>query len=81
MKKVGSRKPLTVRGLRRKKCFCCKERPARFQWSACAINSYYIAVCEHCDIHLNMVMLTAIGVPDTHKRIKQYEERVKHYLQ
>lgn len=74
---IGRKKPYTTKGLKRILCACCKKQKARFQWTACAINSRYVPVCTDCDIHLNILLVTAFGTPNGPKLLKKYAEAVK----
>lgn len=78
MKQVGNKKPYTKKQIVKEKCYRC-GRPAKFQWSICANNNLYVAVCEECDYGLNSTVLNFMKFPKrmTEQLLKRYAKTLE----
>lgn len=68
------RKPYTVIGISRCKCFRCGAK-AMYQWQICADGNVYRPVCLKCDVELNEVVLKFMGFPDWEAKMESYKGR------
>ncbi len=66
------KKPYTQMGVKRKKCFRCKNK-AVHQWQICSDHNQYRTICLDCDIELNKMVLVWMGFPDWEEKITSYE--------
>ena len=58
---IGRKKPYTEIGIGRVPCARCGS-PSTQQWSICALNNYYLGVCDKCDLLLNEAVLKLMRV-------------------
>lgn len=65
------KKPYTEIGIKRLKCFRCKEQASQ-QWQICSDNNQYRPICDKCDIALNKTVLRFMGFKDWNAKIKKY---------
>ena len=65
------KKPYTTTGIRRKKCFRCKNR-AIHQWQICSDQNQYRPICLDCDIALNELVLKWMGFDDWERKLESY---------
>ncbi len=70
------RRPYTVEGVKRLKCFRC-EKKARFQWQICADGNVFRPMCEACDVALNSLVLGFMGDPDRAHKIRDYKRKME----
>ncbi len=72
----GRREPYTVAGVRRLPCFRCGQ-PALHQWAACADDNLWRPLCLACDMALNQMVLTWMGVApgDVAAKLTAYARR------
>lgn len=70
------KKPYTMCGILRMKCFRC-GKPAKYQWQICSDGNVYRPICEECDIELNKLVLQFMGFPDWEEKIDKYIERMR----
>ena len=73
---MSRRKPYTEIGIRRLKCFRCKERQAVHQWNICADDNVYRPLCVECDVELNALVLQWAGFPDAEEKLRRYTEKL-----
>ena len=71
---AGRKKPYTVIGLARCKCFRCGAKPSA-QWQICADGNTYRPICTQCDIELNELVLRWAGDPAWRQKIASYRRR------
>lgn len=64
-------KPYAASTIGRLKCHAC-QRPARFQWNACADNNHWRPMCELCDVRVNVEVLKILYPQDWLPKIKAY---------
>lgn len=69
------KKPYTVIGVRRLKCFRCGS-PAEAQWQICSDGNVYRPICVACDIALNEVVLRFMRFRDWRSKIRAYRQRL-----
>ena len=72
---MARKKPYTVIGIRRVPCVRC-GKPAFYQWSTCAANHTFFALCSGCDIKLNDLVLDFLRVPEAGLLMARYNKRV-----
>jgi len=72
------KKPYTVTGISRLRCFRagCKNK-AEQQWNACSDDNQWRPICNECDIELNTVVLQFMGFKNWHDKIEKYKLRFK----
>jgi transcription elongation factor Elf1 len=68
---VGRTRPYTEAGIRRVPCVRCGAR-ASAQWSVCALDNRYVAVCDECDVGLNAAALDYMNVPGADRIVAAY---------
>lgn len=68
------KKPYTVIGIARLKCFRCKAQ-AVHQWQVCADGNQYRPLCLACDIALNALVLRWMRDPQAKQKLAAYKER------
>ena len=66
------KKPYTIIGLRRMKCFRCKNQ-ANQQWQICSDDNVYRPLCVDCDIELNEMVLRWAKIKDWRAKMKRYK--------
>ena len=76
LKRHGRKKPYTEIGVRRLTCVRC-ERPAQFQWSACADGNLWRPLCMLCDVALNRMVLHWMRDPEAQQKADRYLQRKK----
>lgn len=70
------KKPYTVIGIRRLKCFRCGKQ-AKYQWQICSDGNVYRPICEDCDIALNELVLSFMGFEDKEEKMVRYRRRLE----
>lgn len=73
------RKPYTLIGIRRLKCWRCGEK-AHAEWSVCADNNVRRAICAACDVALNAMVLKWARDPDAARKMAVYCKKVQEQL-
>lgn len=68
------KKPYTLTGIRRLKCFRCGNQ-AVHQWQICADDNVYRPICLECDIALNEMVLKWMGFSNWKEKIERYREQ------
>lgn len=71
MKYYGRKKPYTVIGISRVKCFRC-EKKASQQWQICANKSLFLPICIDCDIKMNELILEFMKFSNRKSMLKRY---------
>ena len=67
----GRREPYTENGIARMSCYRCTS-PASSQWSVCAMDNYYIPICQGCDVELNLLVMKWANVPSPGELMARY---------
>lgn len=73
---MARKKPYTVIGVRRLKCFRCGES-AEYQWQICSDDNVFRPICITCDIALNEMVLRFMRVRNWRSKIRAYREKMK----
>ena len=73
---IGSARRYTPRSIVKEPCVRCGQ-PARYQWSACAADNRWMALCPPCDVGLNRVALTyVLGEAKAEPLVAAYTEAI-----
>lgn len=76
MRRIGRVKAYTVNEMRGGKVRCAGcGRPAVHQWSCCANDHRFVAVCLECDFALNEMALAFFRVPGRAALMARYRRR------
>ncbi len=71
---IGRKQPYTETGISRVPCYRCGN-PSTQQWQICCLRSYYVGVCNKCDIALNELVLKFMGISNRKEIIKRYKKQ------
>lgn len=69
------RKPYTVIGIKRLKCFRCGGVPNQ-QWQICSDGNQYRPLCVKCDIALNKLTLKFMKFSDWKDKLARYTKKM-----
>ena len=69
------KKPYTVIGIRRIKCFRCGGAATQ-QWQICSDDNNYRGICLNCDIALNETVLKFMKFPNWEEKMDAYKKRM-----
>jgi hypothetical protein len=72
---MSRRTPYTERGITRVPCARC-GKPSRYQWSCCANDNRYVALCPSCDVGLNEVAMRYVYGRKAEPKLQQYRRNV-----
>lgn len=72
---LGRKEPYTEIGISRVPCVRCGKSSSQ-QWQVCALDNRYFGVCTTCDVDLNDLVLSFFRIPELHKFMKRYREKL-----
>jgi transcription elongation factor Elf1 len=77
--RIGRKRPVLPRVINQIPCEKCGA-PSSQQFSVCALNFRYIALCSKCDIAVNEFMVRdLLQLPNADAIMSQYREKIEEY--